>query len=61
MDSFTLDIKAKNAVGTATYSPMNYCSQALAKTPTAQNQNLQNVVRALCLYADAASQYFNRS
>ena len=60
-DTFTLTVNG----GTVTYSPLNYCKNVLpdstASPDEAQNQqdeNLQNVVKALYQYWQAADAYF---
>ncbi len=60
-DTFTLTVNG----GTVTYSPLNYCKSVLpdstASPDEAQNQQdekLQNVVKALYLYWQAADAYF---
>ena len=61
-ESFELNISAENLSGSVTYSPMNYCSSVLiqaAATPDEPASNLENVIKALCLYAQAANDYFN--
>lgn len=60
-ESFELNISAENLSGSVTYSPMNYCSSVLiqaAATPDEPASNLENVIKALCLYAQAANDYF---
>ena len=42
--------------GTVSYSPLNYCKNVLANDT--QNENLQNAVKALVLYWQAAAAYF---
>ena len=42
--------------GTVSYSPLNYCKYVLADDT--QNENLQNAVKALVLYWQAATAYF---
>ena len=57
--SFTLKINGTDAV---TYSPLNYCAKALAiENPTEDELALQNVVRALVLYWQAAEAYFGQN
>ena len=56
LNSFTLQISAGEASGSVTYSPMNYCYNAL--DGGTDNENLINVVKALYLYAQTANAYF---
>ena len=57
-NDFTVTVKISgDAVGTITYSPMNYCCNALSKS---NNDNLKNVVRAFYLYSEAAKEYFQQ-
>lgn len=53
-DILTLKINGSEAVS---YSPLNYCKNALEGGTT--NENLQNVVKALYAYWQAADQYFD--
>lgn len=55
-DNFTLTVKAGEATYTVTYSPMNYCYDALNGETS---NTLKNVVKALYLYSEAAKEYFN--
>ena len=43
--------------GSVSYSPLNYCKYVLADNM--QNENLQNAVKALYLYWQAAADYFS--
>lgn len=45
-----------NGTGTVTYSPLNYCKKAIADNT--QKESLQNAVKALYLYWQSASSYF---
>ena len=54
-DSFTLKI---NGIDAVTYSPMNYCYNALDGGTT--NRRLQNTVKALYAYSEAAIDYFGK-
>ena len=55
--TFTLTAKEGDKVlGTITYSPMTYCSNVL--NGDTQSEALQNVCKALYLYAEAADSYF---
>ena len=56
-DSVTLTVTAGEESGSVTYSPMNYCYNAL--NGGTSNNNLKNVIKALCSYAQAAESYFN--
>ena len=49
-DTFTVTFDG----GSATYCPMNYCSNALSSS----NEYLQNVAKALYLYSEAAKVFF---
>ena len=55
-NSFTLDLTAGTAGGSATYSPMNYCYKVL--TGGTESESLINAVKALYLYSQAAKRYF---
>jgi len=55
--TFTLTVKdGEEIIGTITYSPMTYCSNVLSDGT--QSEALQNVCKALYLYAKAADSYF---
>lgn len=55
--TFTLTVKdGEEIIGTITYSPMTYCSNVLSDGT--QSEALQNVYKALYLYAKAADSYF---
>ena len=55
--AFTLTVKdGEEIIGTITYSPMTYCSNVLSDGT--QSEALQNVCKALYLYAKAADSYF---
>lgn len=55
-NDFTVTVKINGEpVGTVTYSPMNYCCNALTES---NNEDLKNVVRAFYLYTEAAKGYF---
>ena len=55
--TFTLTVKdGEETIGTITYSPMTYCSNVLSDGT--QSEALQNVCKALYLYAKAADSYF---
>jgi len=58
-NTFTVEIYCNGTYsGSITYSPMNYCYNVLKDTSTAEKTvNLQNAVRALCLYNQAAIAY----
>ncbi len=51
-DTFTLNVNG----GTVTYSPLNYCKNVLDDDTT--DEKLQNVVKALYAYWQAADRYF---
>lgn len=53
---FTVTVSAGNSRRTVTFSPMNYCYNVLNSE---QPETLQNVCKALYLYAVAANDYFN--
>ena len=56
-NSFTLTIKkGETKIGNITYSPMNYCYKVLHGGTT--DARLQNVVKALAAYSEAAKLYF---
>ena len=55
-NSFTMNVSAKDKTGSISYSPMNYCYNAL--NGGTDDANLQNAVKALCLYAQAANAFF---
>ena len=56
-DDFTLTVKkGETVLGAITYSPMNYCYKVLHGGTT--DARLQNVVKALAAYSDAAKLYF---
>ena len=55
--TFPLIVKdGEEIIGTITYSPMTYCSNVLSDGT--QSEALQNVCKALYLYAKAADSYF---
>ena len=55
-DNFTLTVKSGETVlGTITYSPMNYCYNAMFKSTDAK---LINAVKALVQYSQEANEYF---
>ena len=55
-DDFTLTVKSGETVlGTITYSPMNYCYNAMFKSTDAK---LINAVKALVQYSQEANEYF---
>ena len=58
-NTFTVEVYCNGVhSGSITYSPMNYCYNVLKDTSTAEKTvNLQNAVRALCLYNQAAIAY----
>ena len=58
-NTFTVEIYCNGTYsGSITYSPMNYCYNVLKDTSTAEKTvNLQNAVRALYLYNQAAIAY----
>ena len=53
----TLSVTAGESGGSVTYSPMNYCYNTL--NGDTEDENLINVIKALCLYAQAADSYFD--
>ena len=55
-NSFTLHFTTGTAGGKVTYSPMNYCSNAL--NGGTEDEKLIDTVKALYLYAQAASAFF---
>lgn len=56
-NSFTVTVKkGKTTLGTVTYSPMNYCCNALNGGTT--DEKLINVAKALFWYSKAAKEYF---
>ena len=57
MDDFTVTVSDGANSGTISYSPMNYCYNVL--NDENQSEALQNVCKALYLYAEAADDYFN--
>ena len=58
-DDFAVSVSADTAQGTITYSPMNYCYNVLNNEAYADDPNLQNVVKAIYKYWQAAKYYFN--
>ena len=56
-DSFTLSVTVGESGGSVTYSPMNYCYNTL--NGDTEDENLINVIKALCLYSQAADSYFD--
>ncbi len=58
-DDFTVSVSADDTQGTISYSPMNYCYNVLNNDAYADNTNLQNVVRSIYKYWQAAKYYFN--
>lgn len=56
-NSFTVTVKnGETTLGTVTYSPMNYCCNALNGGTT--DEKLINVAKALFWYSKAAKEYF---
>ena len=62
-DTITLTV---NGTGTATYSPLNYCKKVLALSTSTEDEaknektlKLQNTVKALYWYWQAACDYFS--
>ena len=58
-DDFMVSVSADDTQGTISYSPMNYCYNVLNNDAYADNTNLQNVVRSIYKYWQAAKYYFN--
>ena len=56
-DSFTVKFTISGAEYSVVYSPMNYCYNAL--NGGTSDANLQNVIKVLYLYSQAANDYFN--
>lgn len=56
-DSFTVKFTISGEEYSVVYSPMNYCYNAL--NGGTSDANLQNVIKALYLYSQAANDYFN--
>ena len=57
-EDFTVTVNDGESTGTITYCPMTYCYNVLNQDTTDDNRNLQNVCKALVLYADAADDFF---
>ena len=58
-DDFMVSVSAGAAQGTISYSPMNYCYNVLNNEAYADDADLQNVVRSIYKYWQAAKYYFN--
>lgn len=56
-NEFTVSVTANGSTGTISYSPMNYCYNALNNSDT--EEKLTNVIKALYVYWNEAYQYFN--
>ena len=60
-DDFSVTVWADGNQGTVSYSPMNYCYNALSAELIEPDANLQNVVKALYSYWQAAAAYFEEN